>query len=74
MIEEIYTRSRLRNNFCKDSTKENEKKFKIQRKKCVFLRKKNIKKFSKNILKDGVVSNKKMLKQNKTFCCKLGSH
>ena len=74
MIEEIYTRSRLRNNFCKDSTKENEKKFKIQRKKCVFLWKKKIKKFSKNTLKDGVVRNKKMLKQNKTFCYKLGSH
>ena len=31
----IYTRSRLRNNFCKRPTKENEKKYKIQRNKCV---------------------------------------
>ena len=29
----IYTRSRLRNNFCKNPTKENEKKYKIQRNK-----------------------------------------
>ena len=36
----IYNRSRFRNNFCKSPTKENEKKYKIQRNKCVSLRKK----------------------------------
>ena len=39
-----YTRSKLRNNFCKNPTKQNKKKYKIQRKKCVSLRKKSIKK------------------------------
>ena len=54
----IHTRNRLRNNFCKNSNKENEKKYKIQRNKCMSLRKKSIKKYFKNISKDGVVSTK----------------
>ena len=31
----IYTRSRLRNNFCKNPIKENEKKYRMERNKCV---------------------------------------
>ena len=38
----IYTRSRLRNNFCKNLTKENETKNKMQRNKCVSLRRKSV--------------------------------
>ena len=48
----IYTISKLRNNICKNPTKENEKKYKIQTNKCVSLRKKSIKKYFKNISKD----------------------
>ena len=63
----IYTRSRLRNNFCKNPTKENGKKYKIQRNKCVSLRRKSIKKYFKNISKDCVVSNKKFWSMMKPF-------
>ena len=66
----IYTRSRLRNNFCK--TKENEKKYKIQKNKCVSLRKKSIKKYFKNISKDGVVSNKNFWSMMKPFLTNKG--
>ena len=45
----IYTRNMLINNFCKNPTKENEKKYKIQRNKCVSLRKKSIKKYFKHV-------------------------
>ena len=38
----IYIRSRLRDNFCKNTTKEKEKKYKIQINKCVPFRKKTI--------------------------------
>ena len=50
----IYTRSRLRNNFCKNPTKENEKKYKIQRNKCMSIRKKSLEKYFNNISNDGV--------------------
>ena len=69
-LKPIYTRSRLRNNFCK--TKENEKKYKIQRNKCVSLRKKSIKKYFKNISKDGVVSNKNFWSMMKPFLTNKG--
>ena len=69
----IYTRSRLRNNSCKNPTKENEKKYKIQRNKCVSsLRKKSIKKYFKNISKDGVVSNKSFWTIMKPFLTNKG--
>ena len=63
----IYTRSRFRTNFCKNLTKENEKKDKIQRNKFVSLRKKSIKKYFKNISKDAVVSNKNLWNVMKPF-------
>ena len=68
----IYTRSRLRNNFCKNPTKENEKKYKIQRNKCVSLRKKSINKYFKNISKDGVVRNKNFWSMTKPFLTSKG--
>ena len=59
-----------KNNFCENPTKENEKKYKIQRNKCACLRKKSIKKYFNNISKDGVVSNKKRLEHDETFSYK----
>ena len=67
-----YTRSKLRNNFCKNPTKQNKKKYKIQRKKCVSLRKKSIKKYFKNISKDGVVTNKSCWNMIKPFLTDKG--
>ena len=63
----IYSRSRLRNNCCKNPTKENEKKHKIQRNKCVSVKKKSIKKYFKNISKDNVVTNKNFWSVIKPF-------
>ena len=63
----IYTRSGLRNNFCKNPTKQNEKKYKIQRNKCASPRKKSAKKYFKNIFEDGVVSNKNFGSMIKLF-------
>ena len=68
----IYTRSRLRNNFCKNPTKENEKKYKIQRNKCVSLRKKSINKYFKNISKDDVFRNKICWSMTKPFLTSKG--
>ena len=47
----IYTRSRLRNNFSKNSTKYNERLYKKERNKCVSLRSKCIRNFFSNITK-----------------------
>ena len=41
----IYTRSRLKNNFCKNAVKENEKMFKMERNKCVSYREKCLEMF-----------------------------
>ena len=68
----IYTRSRLGNKFCENPTKENDKKYKIQGNKCVSLRKKSIKKYFKNISKDGVVSNKHVWSMMKSFLTNKG--
>ena len=56
--KEIYTRSRLRNKFCKNPTKENEKLYKKQRNKCVALRRKCIKEYFHNISNKNTVTNK----------------
>ena len=45
----IYTRSRLRNIFCKNPTKKNEKKYKIQRNKRAFLGKRSVNKYFKKM-------------------------
>ena len=68
----ICTRSRLRNNFCKNPNKGNERKYKIQRNKCVSPRKKSIKKYFKNISKDSVVSNKIFWSMAKPFLTNKG--
>ena len=56
--KEIYTRSRFRNKFCKNPTKENEKLYKKQRNKCVALRRKCIKEYFHNISNKNTVTNK----------------
>ena len=70
--KKICTRYRLGINFCKNSTKENEKKSKIQRNKCVSLRRKSIKKYLKNISKDGVVTDTKFWSMIKPFLANMG--
>ena len=54
----IYTRSRLKNNFNKNSTNENKVRYKKQRNFCVNLRKKAIKEHFKKITDSGIVENK----------------
>ena len=59
--EETCTRSRFRNKFCKNPTKENEKLYKKQRSKCVLgdaLRRKCIKEYFHNITDNNIVTNK----------------
>ena len=53
----IYTRSRLRNKFCKRSSNENEALYKKQRNKCVSLRRKSIKKSFNDITNYGIATN-----------------
>ena len=55
--KEIYTRSRLRNKFCKNPTKENEKQYKKQISKCVALRRKCIKEYFHNIIDNNIATN-----------------
>ena len=70
--KKICTRCRLGINFCKNSTKENEEKSKIQRNKCVSFRRKNIKKYFKNISNDGVVTDTKFSNMIKPFLANMG--
>ena len=56
--KEIYTRSRFRNKFCKNLTKESEKLYKKQRNKCVALRRKSTKEYFHNITDNNIVPNK----------------
>ena len=55
--KKIYTRSRFRNKFCKNATKENEKLYKKQRNKCVTLRRKCIKEYFRNKSHSNIVTN-----------------
>ena len=55
--KEVYTRSRFRNIFCKNPTKENEKLYQKQRNKCVALRRKCIKEYFHNISNNNIVTN-----------------
>ena len=64
----IYTRSSLRNKYWKNPTSENELRYK-QKKKCVSLRKKNMKLYLNKSAADGIVTNKSFLK-NKLSCTK----
>ena len=59
MRKAIYTRSRLRNKFCKNPSEENKKKInKRQRNLCVSLRRKAIKQYFSSIISKGILTNK----------------
>ena len=67
MRKAIYTRSRLRNKFCKNPSEKNERKYRKQRNLCVSLRRKAIKKYFSNIISKGIVTNKVFWKTIKPF-------
>ena len=67
MRKAIYTRSRLRNKFCKNPSEENERKYKRQRDLCVSLRRKAVKQYFSNITSKGIVTNKALWKTIKPF-------
>ena len=56
--KEIYTRSRFRNKYFKNFTRENQNLCKKQRNKCVALRRKCIKEYFQNISNNNIVTNK----------------
>ena len=68
----IYNRSRLKNKFCKNETKENEEIYRKQRNKCVKLRKKSIKLYFSKITQNGIVTNKNFWKVIKPFLTNKG--
>ena len=72
MRKAIYTRSRLRNKFCKNPSEENERKYKRQRNLFVSLRHKAIKQYFSNITSKGIVTNKEFWKTIKPFLTNKG--
>ena len=71
--KEIYTRSRFRNKFCKNPTKENEKLYQKQRNKCAALRRKCIKECFHNITDNNIVANKHFWNFIRPFLINKGS-
>ena len=69
-----YTRSRLRNNYLKFPSVENEKLFKVQRNKCVSLRKKCIKSYFQKVSENGINSNKAFWRIVKPFITNKNCH
>ena len=67
MRKAIYTRSRLRNTFCKKPSEENEIKYKRQQNLCLSLGRKAIKQYFSNITSKGIVLNKEFWKTIKPF-------
>ena len=67
MRKAIYTRSRLRNKFCKNPSEENERKYKRQRDLCVSLRRKAVKQYFSSITSKGIVTIKALWKTIKPF-------
>ena len=72
MKKTIYSRSRLRNKFCKNPSEENERKYKRQRNLFVSLRRKAIKQYFSNITSKGIVTNKEFWKTIKPFLTNKG--
>ena len=72
MRKEIYTRSRLRNNFNKIPSNDNWKKYKKQRNKCVKIRRKSIKDYFKKITSKGVMHNKQFWRVIRPFLTNKG--
>ena len=87
LSKEFYTRSRFRNKFCENPTKEwidleinfvktllkNEKLYKKQRNKCIALRRKCIKEYFHNISGNNIVTNKKFWNFIRPFLINKGS-
>ena len=57
--KEIYKRIVLRNNFLKDSSDSNWKKYQKERNTCVKIRKKRVKEHFKSITRHGIMTNRK---------------
>ena len=72
MRKAIYTRSRLRNKFCKNPSEENEIKYKRHRNLCVSLSRNAIKQYFFNITSKGIVTNKEFWKMIKPFLTNKG--
>ena len=70
--KEIYTRSRFRNKFCKNPTKENEKLYQKQRNKCVALRRKCIKEYFHSMSNNNIVTNKNFWNFTRPFLVNKG--
>ena len=70
----IMTRSRLKNKFNRHRTKENWNAYKIQRNKCVQLRKKAFKPYFEQNTKSGDVSSKLFWKTIRLFLSSKGTH
>ena len=69
----IYNRSRLRNKFCKVSTKnKNEKLYKNQINKCVSIRKKSVRNYFNKIAKGNIVKKRSFWKIIKPFLANKG--
>ena len=68
----IYTRSRLRNNFCKNPPKKMKRSTKYKEINMCLLKKKSTKKYFMNISKSGVVSNKDFWSMTKRFLTNEG--
>ena len=72
MRKAIYARSRLRNEFSKNRSEENKRKYKRQRNLCVSLRRKAIKQYFSNITSKGIVTNKEFWKTIRPFLTNKG--
>ena len=68
----IYTRSRLRNRYFKNPTKENETSYKKQRNKCVSLRRKSITQYFSKITSKVIMANKQFWKAMIPFLTNKG--
>ena len=63
----LYQKQVLRNNFWKNQILENDRLYKNQRNKCVYLRKKCLKAYFKRVTENGIVTNKTFCKFIKPF-------
>ena len=68
----IHTRSRLRNRYFKNPTKENETSYKKQRNKCVSLRRRSITQHFSKITSKGIMTDKQFWKAMKPFLTNKG--
>ena len=68
----IYTRSTLRNRFLKNPDEINSKLYKLQRNKCVSIRRKSIQHYFSSITSNGIITNKNFWKAIKPFLTNKG--